>query len=348
LTFDSLRLSFVASLLLVLVASVLPASPQATSTQQSAGWRDPSPHRTTLVTVDDGIQLEVLDWGGSGRGIVLLAGLGDTAHAFDDFAPMLARKYHVYGVTRRGHGRSSAPSSGYEPARLAEDVLRVLKALALMKPILVGHSFASEELHVSGSRYATEVTGLIYVDAAFNRAARSDDYNAVASKLPREPAPEAKDLVSVAALRAFRMKVDRAALPEAHLRARYIVNADGTVGGAWLPALPIRQAFTTQMRRFSESYNPERVRVPALAIYAVPKSPADLMRPWYSPDDPVVHQNVEALYKLARERFRRHAEWFEAFAERGRVSEIPGAHHLFISHPLEVLREIDDFVSSLP
>jgi hypothetical protein len=89
-------------------------------------------------------------------------------------------------------------------------------------------------------------------------------------------------------------------------------------------------------------------RSPALAIYVVPKSPADLMRPWYHADNPVVQQNVAALYKLARERFRRHAEWFEAFAERGRVSEISGAHHLFITHPREVLREIDDFVSLLP
>lgn len=67
----------------------------------------------------------------------------------------------------------------------------------------------------------------------------------------------------------------------------------------------------------SESYNPERIRVPALAIYAVPKSPTDLMRPWYMADDPIVRKNVETLYELARERFRRHAQWFEAFAERG-------------------------------
>jgi hypothetical protein len=65
-------------------------------------------------------------------------------------------------------------------------------------------------------------------------------------------------------------------------------------------------------------------------------------------DDPVVRQNVETLYKLARERFRRHAEWFESFAERGRVSEILGLHRSFITNAGEVLREIDDFVSSLP
>jgi pimeloyl-ACP methyl ester carboxylesterase len=344
---DHLRLSLIASLFLVLLLGLL-ASPGAASAQQSAEWHDSSPHRATLVTVDDGVQLEVLDWGGSGRAIVLLAGLGDTAHVYDDFAPMLSREYHVYGVTRRGHPGSSVPPAGYEFARLAEDVVRVIKALTLMKPVIVGHSIAGEELHVLGGRYATEVSGLVYVDAGFNRTGGSKDYEAVAGKLPPAPAPEAKDLASVTALRAFRMKIEGAALPEAHLRARHVVNADGTVGGAWMPALAIRQAFTTEIRRISESYNPERIRVPALAIYAVPKSPADLMQPWYRADDPVVRQNVERLHKFARERFRRHAEWFEAFAEQGLVSEIPGAHHLFITNAREVLRQIEDFVSSLP
>lgn len=132
------------------------------------------------------------------------------------------------------------------------------------------------------------------------------------------------------------------------MRARYVIKEDGSVGGAWLPALPIRQAFTAETRRISESYNPERIRVPALAVYSVPKSPADLMQPWYKADDPAVRQNVEKLHKLARERFRRHADWFEGFAERGRVSEIPGAHHLFITHAGEVLRQIEAFVSSPP
>lgn len=88
----------VGRLRLPLITLLFLASSRATSTQQSAEWPDPSPHRTALVTVEDGVQLEVLDWGGSGRAIVLLAGLGDTAHVFDDFAPMLAKPYHVYGA----------------------------------------------------------------------------------------------------------------------------------------------------------------------------------------------------------------------------------------------------------
>ena len=47
--------------------------------QDSAVWRDPSPHKVQFVTVDENVRLEVLDWGGAGRPIVLLAGMGNTA-----------------------------------------------------------------------------------------------------------------------------------------------------------------------------------------------------------------------------------------------------------------------------
>src|SRR5262245_48603535 len=94
-------------------------------------WHDPSPHRERMVSVDRDVSLEVLDWGGTGRPLVLLAGLGNTAHVFDDFAPRLAQLGHVYGVTRRGYGRSSVPQAGYDADRLADDVLAVLDALKL-------------------------------------------------------------------------------------------------------------------------------------------------------------------------------------------------------------------------
>lgn len=55
----------------------------------SASWHDPSPHSVQMIAVDKGVQLEVLDWGGTGRPVVLLSGLGDTAHISDDFAQKL-------------------------------------------------------------------------------------------------------------------------------------------------------------------------------------------------------------------------------------------------------------------
>jgi hypothetical protein len=55
----------VASLLMLLV-SVAAASNQAES---------------QLVNVGDGVKVEVLDWGGFGRPVLLLPGSGNTAHS---------------------------------------------------------------------------------------------------------------------------------------------------------------------------------------------------------------------------------------------------------------------------
>jgi non-heme chloroperoxidase len=61
---------------------------------------DISPHKVEFVTVGEGVRLEVLDWGGSGRPLIFLAGNGDTAHAFDTFAPKFTSENHVYGIAR--------------------------------------------------------------------------------------------------------------------------------------------------------------------------------------------------------------------------------------------------------
>jgi pimeloyl-ACP methyl ester carboxylesterase len=339
--------------LCLLLAVTTPAAAQTE-------WSDPAPHVTRMITVDDNVQLEVLDWGGSGQAIVLLAGLGDTAHVFDDVAPMLTPRYRVLAVTRRGHRGSSAAPGGYGFPRLAEDVVRVIDTVGVTRPVVVGHSFAGEEMHVLGARYSAKVRGLVYVDAAFDQgfAADIEAFNAVARTVPSAPIPRADDLASFAALRAFLEKYGGAG-PEAHLRSRWIANPDGTVARMWAPELPIRQAMTAEIQAAYKPYNPERIRVPAVAIYAVPKSADDLIRIGSSnrlpfpellartADDPALRQRIEELFALTRERVRRHEKWFQAFAEGGRVVELSGPHHLIVSNPGEVLQQIDGFMSSI-
>src|SRR5208283_1467586 len=133
--------------------------------QQAAPWHDLSPHKVQFVTVEEGVQLEVLDWGGTGRPVVLLAGRGFSAHVFDGFAEKLTDSYHVYGITRRGFGASSKPTSGYTEQRLTEDDLRVFDALKLAAPVVVGHSVAGNELSLLGIHYSVRIGGLIYLDA---------------------------------------------------------------------------------------------------------------------------------------------------------------------------------------
>src|SRR5215208_6448256 len=79
----------------------------STATQDDASCIDDAGHKVTFVTVEPGVELEVLDWGGTGETLVLLAGGGDTAHVYDQFAHQFTDRFHVVGITRRGFGRSS-------------------------------------------------------------------------------------------------------------------------------------------------------------------------------------------------------------------------------------------------
>jgi pimeloyl-ACP methyl ester carboxylesterase len=87
--------------------------------------------------------------------------------------PILAEKYHVYAITRRGFGASSKPAptnENYKADRLGDDVLAVIDALTLDRPVLVGHSIAGEELSSVGSRHPEKISGLIYLDAGMGYA----------------------------------------------------------------------------------------------------------------------------------------------------------------------------------
>ena len=125
------------------------------------------------MSVDQDIKLEVLDWGGSGRPLIFLAGNGDTAHSFDSLAQKFTSRNHVYGITRKGFGASSKPgpaNGNYSSDHLGDNVLAVMQALRIERPVLVGHSLAGEELSSIGSRFPNKVSGLIYLEAAVSWA----------------------------------------------------------------------------------------------------------------------------------------------------------------------------------
>jgi non-heme chloroperoxidase len=157
-------------------------------TAPSTTWHDPSPHHSEMITVDQGVQLEVLDWGGTGRPLVFLSGLGNTAHIWDNFAPRFTGNHHVYAITRRGFGKSTHAGSGYTVERLSDDVLAVMAQLKIQKPVLIGHSIAGEELSCIGTRHPELVSALIYLDAAYAYAFydAAGDYQASLAELQRK------------------------------------------------------------------------------------------------------------------------------------------------------------------
>ena len=139
----------------------------------SCSWSQAPTPTSSLIETEPGVRVEVYDWGGSGPPLVLLAGLGAKGSDFATFARALHTRFHVYSITRRGYGNSSAPepaAENYSADRLADDVLAVIERLHLAKPLIVGHSLAGEELSSIGSRHPERVAGLVYLDAGYRYA----------------------------------------------------------------------------------------------------------------------------------------------------------------------------------
>src|SRR2546430_7139373 len=126
---------------------------------------DTSGHKVSFVTVEPGVQLEVLDWGGTGQTLVLLTGIGDNAHVFDQFAYQFNDRFHVIGITRRGFGRLSQPAHSYDLDTRARDDIAVLDELNIREAVFVGHSVAGTELNKLSAVYPDRVKKLVYLDA---------------------------------------------------------------------------------------------------------------------------------------------------------------------------------------
>jgi hypothetical protein len=78
----------------------------------AADWTDTSGHRVLFVNVAAGVNLEVLDSGGNGPPLLLLAGLNNTAHVFDLVAHQFTSKYHVFGDHSERIRRFNPPANG--------------------------------------------------------------------------------------------------------------------------------------------------------------------------------------------------------------------------------------------
>jgi non-heme chloroperoxidase len=145
----------------------------ATGSGQPPACVDTTPHKEMLVTVASGVQLQVLDWGGADkpRTMVLITGLGDNAHVYDQFAFQFTDYFHVIGITRRGFLPSSqpppgpTPGAGYDFDTRARDDIAVLDFLGIGKAVIVGHSVAGSELSTLAVKYADRVEKLVYLDS---------------------------------------------------------------------------------------------------------------------------------------------------------------------------------------
>ena len=302
--------------------------------QPQTTWVDPSPHMQRLVRVEPHVDIEVLDWGGPGRVLVLLAQLGQTAHIYDDWAPRLARTYHVVGITRRGFGQSSAPPDGYAMERVATDIVTVLDAQKLQRPILVGHGFAGEELSWIGARFPNRLAGLVYLDAAYDRS----NVGAEAAIVRRIPPPP----FSLQAFENAQSLARSMSLPEAEVRQLAQIGPDGRLMGERTPPQVPRQIIAGIVKT-----DYPNLRVPVLAIYAKRTSP-DAQPGCRGADDAAVRQACAELHDWMTKQLSESERLFKTIPSRVQIVELPDANtFVFRSNELEVMEAIDQFVTGL-
>ncbi len=319
------------------------------ATKETAWPIDSCPPSVQFVAVDDNVKLEVLDWGGSGRPLVLLAGLGNTAHIFDQFALKLAPTYHVYGITRRGFGASSAPvpaNNNYSAGRLGDDVLAVLDALKLNHPVLVGHSIAGEELSSVATRHPEKVAGLVYLDAGYSYAfydrshgdltidslelrKELEQLQNIRYGMPGVGPPEQKPLIEEL-LQTTLPQVEK----DLQAQQKWLQAAPPSSEGPSLPTVNL--AILAGVEKYTD------IRVPVLAFFAFPQD----LAPTVFADDPAAHARLEAVNRADRET---QIKAFQTGIPSARVVRLPHANHfLFISNETDVLREMNVFLEKLP
>jgi len=304
---------------------------------------DPSPHRVRLVSVDNDVRLEVLDWGGAGRPLILLAGGGDTAHVFDEFAPKLTTYRHVYGITRRGFGASGFSMPARPMERLRDDVLAVMDALGIDRPVLVGHSIAGAELSAVAGSAADRVAGLVYLEAgypyAFNNGAGPTMDEFQQRRGPQPPTPAASNLASFRSLQKWDADMYGARKPEAELRQTWESSSDRRpTKPRVFPGGQMFMPILTNGPRYTE------IPVPALVIFAIPH----LQESWIDKSpDPAVRPASRAYLAAIDAATERQARAFEGGVPTARVVRLPGAHYIFLSNERDVLREMRTFLSGL-
>jgi pimeloyl-ACP methyl ester carboxylesterase len=340
-------LVFFGSIALATVLSTICVSAGAQSIVGSkpAACVDTPPYDTTpynavrFVKVAPHVNLEVLDWGGSGEVMVLLTGSGDNAHVYDYFAFQFTDFFHVIGITRRGWLPSSQPKRGYDVETRAADDIKVLDALGIKKAVFVGHSIAGSELSKIAVKYPTYVDKLVYLDASDI----SERFTFPDIPYPSFTDADLQSLFTFQAAVARQQGV-REPIPAACLIFEF--GKDGRVTGTSTPDIITEQLLQGAILPANPPTNWADIKQPRLGIVAPPTAEGKL--PWY----PYLSPADQALFD---ERFPRLVQWYsdviDKFAEKHPGSPTPvvyllpdAPHYVYINHEAEVVLQMRKFL----
>ena len=283
--------------------------------------------------------LEVLDWGGKGKPIFFLAGLGNTPHIFEDFAPKFTNNFHVYGITRRGFGNSERVNIGFSTDTLLQDILKVMDSLSLKKIILIGHSIAGDEISTFARRFPNKVLGIVFLDAALNHAV---NFDSLLAPYPQQPQPDSSFKPTRKNIHDFDFKMNRFAFPDGEL------NALGNFDKNSLFIQDTTSNFSgNKVFKAVKSISYKGIKCPSIAIYNNAPTAPERFREYHLLDT--------ANKKIADECTKRWYTYYKTELERYQqecrgclVKEIRNSHHqIFLCNPSETEVTIKRFLKQL-
>ena len=306
---------------------------------------DRSPHKSDFVDVN-GIRLHYLDWGGNGDVLLFLAGMGCNAHIFDDLAPRFADQFHVMALTRRGHGESDHPETGYDVDTLTEDIRQFLDTLGIEKVILAGHSMANIELSHFNALYAERVLKLIFLDAAYDRTSAS--YKDMVQHSPFRSIQLPGMDVDYYSVEEYFAAVNRAypsfaliwteAMQEQSLH-EIRISPEGKVVDRMSDT--ISKAITDTLTSYE--LEDSKIKAPTLSFFALSKGLNSISDEWMTEEQKAeIRNHVET-----RENHwtRESIEKFRRNVDHARIIEIPRGHHYcFIQQEELVYEEMRAFL----
>jgi non-heme chloroperoxidase len=127
-----------------------------------------NPVRTSKIRTKDGTELFVRDTGGNGRAVVMTHAWPLSSEVWEFQAAALAKSgFRVVTYDRRGFGRSSQPSGGYDFDSFADDLAAVIEQSGVRDAMLVGYSMGGGEVVRYFSRHGgRHVSRTVLVGAA--------------------------------------------------------------------------------------------------------------------------------------------------------------------------------------
>lgn len=121
----------------------------------------PPPGLTFVRTGD--IDTRYREWGTSGSPVLLLHGFVESADSWQSTAALLARDHRVYAIDLDGFGYSERVAP-YTTAHLTTQVVEFMKAMHLVRPVLVGHSSGAAVAAAVALAEPANVGGVMFLD----------------------------------------------------------------------------------------------------------------------------------------------------------------------------------------